>query len=223
MNITVITPPLFEPVTLTEVYKQLRLTPDHEGSPGEETHPNDTQLAAMIQTSREHVEAMARRSLVQQTVRLSLRSFPVSYDTWVASYSDRRALVQTVRLFRPPVIRVEAVRYYDGDNLLQTVDAASYYVTDDAVPELRFISGFSQPTVYDRPDAVRVEYVAGYAPSNSPSSTQADYIGNVPRALRDAILIGVQLLHDDMAPQDREALEKMQERLVQPLRVQLAL
>lgn len=220
MNLTVTTPPPFEPVTLLEVYKHLRLDPDHEGSPGEESHPDDAMLSRHIATARAHVEQMTRRSLVQQTVRLSLATFPVSADAWTLSAAPRTA-VRCIRLHRPPLIRVDSVRYYDGDNVLQTLDSAGYYTTDDQVPELRFVSSFSAPTLYDRPDAVRVEYVAGYTPSGSPSTTQEDYTGNVPQWAKDAVLIGVQLLYDDMAPADADKLERLREALVQPYRVQL--
>ena len=61
-----------------------------------------------------------------------------------------------IRLVCPPVIAVSSVRYYDSANALQTVSASDYYVTDEQVPELRFLATFAAPTVYDRPDAVRI-------------------------------------------------------------------
>lgn len=222
MNLTVITAPPFEPVTLLQVYAHLRLDPDHEGSPGEETHVDDDMLSRMIATARAQVEQMTRRALVQQQIRLSVPAFPRAIDITCVSDKRPRILMQDrILLHRPPLIRVDSVRYYDGDNALQTVDPASYYATDEQVAELRFVSSFSAPTLYDRPDAVRVDYTAGYAPSGSPSSTQADYIGNVPQALKDAILLGVQLLYDQTTPADAEKIERMREALVQPYRVQL--
>ena len=219
MNITVITPPPFEPVTLAQVYAHLRLSPDHEGSPGEETHPDDAMLARHITTARQHVEQMARRSLVQQTLRLSIPGFPsTARGTFPPS---RTQAPELIRLYRPPVLRVASVTYVDTDNTLQTLASANYYVTDEQVPELRFTSAFSAPAVYDRPDAVRVNYVAGYMPNGSPPATQDDFAANVPSALRDAILIGVQLLYDNMTPADAAATERMRECLVQPYRVQL--
>lgn len=221
MNLTVITAPPFEPVLLTEVYKQLRIEPDHEGSPGEETHPDDPMLSGFIITAREQVEFMARRSLVQRTLRLSVPGFPSgAYGTFPAS---RTQAPEFIRLHRPPVMRVESVSYFDTDNALQVVDATSYYVTDDQVPELRFNTGFSAPAVYARPDAVRVNYVAGYAPLGSPPATFDDFVANVPRTLRDAILIGVELLYGNMTPADAETASKMQAAMVQPLKVHLSL
>jgi len=123
---------------------------------------------------------------------------------------------------RPPVVRVTSVKYYDIDNALQTVDAASYYLTDDEVPELRFVRDFSAPTTYARPDALRVEYVAGYAPAGSPPSSRADYVVNVPQSLVNAILASVTLLYDSLPPANMEAIANMREAYMSPFRVQLS-
>lgn len=219
MNITVVSEPPFEPVTLLEVYAQLRLTPDHAGSPGEQTHPDDDLLTSHIATARKFVEQATRRSLIQQTLRLSDAEFPVHcYGGWPWT---QRARVRHLYLRRPPFVRVESVRYYDADNDLQTVAAADYYVTDSLVPELRFVTGFVAPTLYDRPDAVRVDYVTGYTPANSPAESQDDYAANVPEGLKNAVLLGVQLLYDDLADSDRAAIERLRESLLQPFRIQL--
>ena len=154
MKITVLQPPPFEPVTLAEVHKHLRL--DLDGSPA--SHPDDDMLQRLIATARGQVESMARRSLVQRTLRLSVEAFG-----------------DAVRLVRPPVLRVESVTYFDTSNVLQVLDPATYFVTDDEVPELLMANGASAPSTYSRPDALRIEYVAGYAPDGSPATTQADY------------------------------------------------
>lgn len=220
MNITVVSAPPYEPVTLAEVYAALRL--DLVGSPP--THPDDATLLRMIRTSREEVEAMTRRSLVQQTLRLSLSDFPVDIDTWGARSARARALsVVAIRLARPPVASVVSVKYYDAANALVTVDPIDYYVTDEEVPELRFVSTFVPPTVYNRRDAVRIEYVAGYAPSGSPlPATQEEYAANIPSALKDAIILGVQLLYDVLTPADAATTRAAREALVATHRVALA-
>jgi uncharacterized phiE125 gp8 family phage protein len=216
VNLTVVVQPPFEPVTLSDVYKHLRL--DTEGSP--ETHPDDTRLTRHIEAARRHVETMTRRALIEQTLRLSMPMFPFTTDAWFISTS-RNTLTRRIQLHRPPFVSVTSVQYYDGDNALQTLATSDYYVTDEQVPELRFVSAFSTPTVYDRPDAVRVTYRVGYTPEGSPPTTQEEYAGNVPAGLKDAILIGVQLLYDDLRPEDFKALEMAQESLVQPFRIQL--
>jgi uncharacterized phiE125 gp8 family phage protein len=216
MNLTVITPPLFEPIDLAAVYTHLRLDPD--GSPL--THPDDAMLEGFIKTARDFVEKATRRALVQQTLRLSMGSFPLYCGgCWLSGW---RSSPDRIRLLRPPLIRVDRVSYYGDDNLLADVDPADYFVTDDLLPELRFVSSFAAPSVYARPDALRIEYAAGYLPQSSPAETQADYAANVPQALKDAVLLGVQLLYDNPAPAEREAVERMRESILQTYRIQLS-
>lgn len=218
MNLAVITDPPFEPVSLAQVYAQLRLDPDSDGdSPPTYSHPDDALLTGHIVSARQHVEAEARRSLVRQTLRLSMPSWPVAEACWPRD----RDVPRRIRLVRPPVIGVLSVRYYDAENVLQTVSPGDYYVTDEQVPELRFVTTFVRPTLYDRPDAVRVEYEAGYAADDSPATTQEEAAANVPQTLKDAVLLGVQLLYDNLAQEDRDALERARAALIWPLKVML--
>lgn len=212
MNVTVITPPPFEPITLADCYLALRLDPDD--SPP--THPDDDLISGHIATARQYVESEARRSLIQQTLRLSMGYWPVGDGCLWDRTTPRR-----IRLTRPPVLSVSSVKYYDASNALQTVSPSDYYVTDEQVPELRFVTAFARPTLYDRPDALRVEYVAGYTPTGSPAETQSDFAANVPQTLKDAVLLGVQLLYDNLASKDREDMERTRAALIQPFKVYL--
>lgn len=205
MNITLIAQPPFEPVTLAEVYKQLRLDPDISSSPAEASHPDDAMLRAQIQAAREFVETATRRSLVLRTLRLTTNALSCG----------------GIRLRRPPLQRVLAVSYFDTGNQLQTLDESQYFVVDDQVPELRFVGGFSVPSLFARPDAVRVDYVAGYTPAGSPPTTQEEFAAAIPQTLKQAVLIGVQLQYDNLADPDRAAMERLREALIQTLRIQL--
>lgn len=222
MNLITVTPPPFEPVTLAEVYAHLRLEP--EGSPA--THEDDAMLQRQIATARAYVEQATRRALVLQTLRLSAPGFAdlargatATHYRWVTPPAGGAIVIP---LYSPPLVAVTAVEYFDTDNALQTVDAASYYVADALVPELHFVAAFATPSTQTRPDAVRVTYQAGYAPDGSPPATQEDYAANVPQGLKDAILIGVQMLYDSITPADLERMERMREAILQPYRVQLA-
>jgi uncharacterized phiE125 gp8 family phage protein len=181
---------------LADVYEHLRL--DTEGSPA--THPLDSMLERYIRTATDQAEKIARRSFVQQSLRMTTAAFP--------------AAGKGLELLRPPLIRVESVSYYDADNALNVLSASDWYVTDDRVPQLRMVTNFGTPTLYDRPDAVRIDYVAGYTPSGSPSVTQEDYAGNVPDNIKDAVLLGVQLLFDNLTPDERAATERAREYLL---------
>lgn len=218
MNVVVTAPPPFEPVTLREVYASLRL--DTEGSPA--THPDDAMLQAHISSARQDIELRSRRALVRQTLRVSYASFPWSRQAYdQLSPSSRMNALCALRIPRPPLVSVESVKYYDASNALVTVDPASYYTTDEEPSELRFTTSFVPPTVYARPDAVRVTCVVGCSPAGSPPTSQEDYAANVPQPLRQAIILGVQSLYDDLQPADWTRLQTAIEALVQPYRVQV--
>ena len=89
------------------------------------------------------------------------------------------------------------------------------------MPQLRLVEGFDVPwhDVYRRDDAVRVTYRAGYPPEGSPPTGQAEYAANVPQGLKQAILIGVQLLVDRFDANERADLTRAQAALLSPYTV----
>lgn len=204
MNVQVIEQPPFEPVTMAEVYNHLRLDPD--GSPLE--HVDDVMLRGFIAAARQFVEGETGRALVRQRLRLTASAFG-ALAGWPGG----------VRLLRPPVATVLAVSYFDGQNLRQDLDAADWYVADTGFPLLRTPVNFVTPEAYGRPDAVTIDYIAGYPPVGSPPLSQEDYIANVPPALKTAVLLGVQLLYDNLAADQRDRMERTQRALLAPFRV----
>lgn len=213
MNITVVTPPLFEPVSVAEAAQHLRWDPELEGSPPEEFYPQQAMLERNIRTAREFVEKGTRRALVEQTIRLS-------GSAWGSAPAGRfRDCRNYIELLRPPFIEVVSLEYYDGANSLQVVDPSNYYITDDLVPRLYVSTGYSFPAFYERDDAVRVTYRVGYAPEAASPMTQAAAAANVPAALKDAILIQVQLLSDRFDRNEREDLERARDALITQNRV----
>lgn len=193
MNLTILTPPQFEPVSLGEVYESLRI----DEAPGEDQQAH---LERLITTARREVEHLTQRSLVRQQLRLSTGSF------------------NGLSLLRPPTISVELVQYYDAGNVLQTVDPENWYLTDDLVPQIELAGGMNFST-YNRRDAVRVTYWAGYPVDGSPGTNWEEVIANVPSEAKDAILIGVQLLYEAMDPTDRDRLERARAALINGLKV----
>jgi uncharacterized phiE125 gp8 family phage protein len=86
------------------------------------------------------------RSIINQTWRLTLDAFP-----------------DALKLYNPPIVSVSSVKYYDEDNVLQTLDPQDYTV--DNVSEPGYIvpaPDVDWPCTYDKINAVVVEYVAGY-------------------------------------------------------------
>lgn len=211
MNLIVLTPPPVEPVTLEDIYTFLRLDP--AGSPP--THPDDAMLETMITAAREKVEQTTRRALVRQQLRLVLPAFPrfrvrsgfAGDDPDFAFWRDAG-----IELPKPPFAELVALRYYDDGNVLRTIDADDYFIADDGyVAKIEAGQQFQWPTTTTRPDAVQVDYVAGYAPDGSPPS---DYRANIPAALVTAVKFEVQLMYDELAPEKRRDIENTIARLV---------
>ena len=85
----------------------------------------------------------------------------------------------TLTVDRTPLSSVSFVKYYDaGTELLTTIDSGNYYVdTYSRRPRIVPISTYTWPSVMDRPNAVQVQYVAGYANA-----------ATVPQMLKQAIM-----------------------------------
>lgn len=138
MSVRVVTPPTIEPVTVADAVAHCRI--DHSD--------DNALLARLIAAARTRVERSLQRSLLPQTLRLSLYSFP--------------AHNRPIQLPRPPVTSVDSVTYIDfaGDNLT----LLSYQSDLDSEPA-RLSPAFEQcwPCSRWQPNGVVVTYQAGYA------------------------------------------------------------
>lgn len=109
---------------------------------------------------------------------------------WVQEYTNRQLMSATWELYLDnfsscidldwcPVTAVSSVKYYDGDNTLQTLGTSNY--DTDIISEPARITrayGIVYPTIYTRTNAVVIEFVAGYANAAS-----------VPDPIKSAILL----------------------------------
>lgn len=215
MNITVLDQPPFEPVSWAEVFLHLRLG-DSDDADDAIDHPDYALLQVQIAAARKHAEQITQRSFVQQTLLLT-DNFENRHGYWYPYWS--RCGASYIELPRPPLVSIASVSYYDLDNVLQVVDQGDYFVVDDLVPRLQFGSGFAFPCTHRRSDVWRIEYVAGYAPSNSPAATQDDFAANVPAGIKQAILLGVQLQYDDLTPEQAKRIETTRDSLLSAFRI----
>lgn len=105
---------------------------------------------------------------------VTLQSYIDAATTWIEEYTGRSLLTQTWqgalcdfphRFWLPraaPLQSVTFVKYYDTANVLQTLATSVYTVPAFEEPaSITLAYGQSWPAVYDRADAVRVEYVTG--------------------------------------------------------------
>lgn len=138
IGVQVVTPPTEEPVTLTEAKARLRVDGTEE----------DTDVAALIAECREACEDETQRAFVTQTLTATFDRFPIG----------------EFHLPRPPLQSVAWVKYYDLSGTLQTLDPSLYHVAAAGEPgRIRHAFGIIWPfTQFGRPEAVQVQYVAGY-------------------------------------------------------------
>lgn len=138
------TPPAVEPVTLAEAKAYLRL--DHT--------TEDGLVTALIVAARQQVEVFTRQALVTQTVLEYFDAFP----RWEPFDFD------SLYLSVNPVQSVEAFTYIDQNGIEQELQTTDYEL-DSASHPARLNSSYDAkawPGALLVPNAVRVEYVAGY-------------------------------------------------------------
>jgi len=142
MGLRLITDATIEPITLTQVKKQLEIADSM-------TRHND-QLTQLITAVRKSTERITRRAWINQTWRLTLKRFP-----------DCR----TIDLPRPPLASVSSVTYVDTGNVTRTLTpTVDYVVKTNSQPGVVALAvAKSWPTTEpEEQEAVTVNYVAGY-------------------------------------------------------------
>ena len=144
--------PVVEPISITEAKLDLKIDDSTE----------DDLLAILIKASRETVEIRTGRSLITQTRVIKMDYFPCT---------------DTIKIPNGPVQSITHVKYYDEDEVLQTLDSSEYWVDSDS-DICRVVVKDSWPSTEDRPNAVIVTYVCGYGTAGS----------SVPAPLRKAML-----------------------------------
>lgn len=137
MKVEVTTEPAEEPVTLGEAKAHMRVDSSDE----------DALISSYIKAARSWAEGFLGRSIVTQTRSAFLDEFPDG----------------PIELLHSPVQSVSYVKYYDISGSLITLDASKYIVdTKDIPPKIHFLDGESWPDAKTRPNAVEIQYVAGY-------------------------------------------------------------
>ena len=156
-----------DPVTLDEVLQHLRLT----STSAEE----DTELLNMITAATEYAENITKRNLRGSTVTKHLTSFP----------SPLYRLKSGITLTKGPVASITSVKYYDTDNVQQTVDPSAYrlVIVDNNSTLYPAIGGNWPSDCNEEPFAIEVIYVL-------------DATG-IPQAIKHAILLIVGALYEN--------------------------
>lgn len=147
---SIVTPPTREPIAYDEAAEHLRVdsTDDIEV------------ISSLIPVAREMIDGITGLASTLATWRVVSPSWRALRDTLTPSFR--------LRLFRAPLVDVDHVKYYDTDNVLRTLDPSQYLVIDFTSPGSVILTG-DRPLLFNRPDAVQIQFQAGHAePSNVP-------------------------------------------------------
>ena len=137
---------------------------------------DDTLLKGMISAVNSYLDGRSGttgRALLTQTWQQNFWGWPdamngvyipLAENTYFSPNSGERGL----RLPLEPVQSIVSVKYYDTTNTIQTVNPSFYGLyTDDLGSYCRLVpQTFTYPSVYVRPDAVQVQFIAGETATN---------------------------------------------------------
>lgn len=139
------------------------------------TDDQKTDIDALVTAARQFFEKHTRRQLMPATWYLYLDDFPGD------DYNGECSIF----LEKSPVTAVSSVKYYDENDELQTLVENTDYFTDLHSEPAR-IRVDSVPTVYDKPNAVVIEFTAGFTDAAS-----------VPEPVKKAMLLMVAHLYEN--------------------------
>ncbi|MDD3182362.1 MAG: head-tail connector protein [Alphaproteobacteria bacterium] len=133
-----ITPPVVEPVTLDEMKAHARINDDAD----------DELLSALLIAARQWCETYTRRAFIAQT--------------W-AQYLSSRPSQDRIRLIRPPLISVTAVRTYDDQDQETLWENNNYFIDAASEPALLVLRNGKTWANFERAaNGMLIEYIAGY-------------------------------------------------------------
>lgn len=157
-------------LTLSELKAHLRIDHSYE----------DTALEFYRKAAQEYLdgrEGYLGRSLCSQTWEWLLPLFPYGKE---------------IHIPLPPLQSITSIEYYDGSNALQTFASDNYAVRTEArTGYLALNADASWPATYEREDAVKITFVAGYGAASA-----------VPSAIKWAAMLIAGRLYANRGDQD---------------------
>lgn len=137
---------------------------------------DDDLITEMIEAATEEAQNYTGLTLAPATYRGTLNLWP----------SDK-----IIQVPIPPLASVTSVSYYNEAGTLTAVDVANYTVITTSSPgQIQFKEAYTLPDLQDRPAAIEVVFVAGYAVANVPK--------DIKKAIRKKVFADYES-RDDMA------------------------
>jgi uncharacterized phiE125 gp8 family phage protein len=131
--------PAIEPITIDELKTRLRITSCHF----------DSELQDLLKAARTTVENESNRRLITQTLEMHIEDFPRDDE---------------IEMRMAPIQSITHVKYYDQDDVLQTLNSSTYYTDLTSVPpRLELKNNQTWPlTSLEKPNKVVITMVVGY-------------------------------------------------------------
>jgi uncharacterized phiE125 gp8 family phage protein len=172
MALSIITPPLAEPLVLADVKNHLRIDSDITS--------DDTMLTSFITAAREHGETLTGRTFITTVLRLRL-------DGFAQCGLGAGGGMNVIELERGIVRSIGSIHYLDMQGVQQTLDLATVAQDLDSVPA-RLTPKFGQvwPIPVPQIGSVWIDYTAGYG----------DTAAAVPQVIRQWMLVRVATLYE---------------------------
>lgn len=111
---------------------------------------DDTMLEAFINAATSQIEARLNR--------------PLRLQRWIYNIDYSDLTLGLIYVNKAPVVSVDSIDYYDSNNTLQTLSSTNYFTSLSSNPCK--IKVMSLPNIYNRLDAVKITFTAGYSSVN---------------------------------------------------------
>lgn len=179
-TVQLVTAPAAEPVTLAEAKAWAKI----------DASDDDALLVALVAAARESAENYLRRSLISQTLRLTIDQAPSGVEDCLGegvydlpSTILTGGLPKVIELPKGPVQSITSVTNYALDDTASVFASGSYSLNTD-----RLVLGYGAtwPSGLRATAACAILYVAGYGDTGS----------SLPQAIRTALLMHIQRMYD---------------------------
>lgn len=207
-GLSLVTPPVVEPVSVEQAKKHLRLDADFMD--------DDDYVKSLIMVARGITEGYIRRAIIKQKWCLTMDRFPTWGDTddpyfWLY----RRGIID---LTVPPFMALDDFKWIDTNGAEKSLADAfptagmdptaplDQWITVDAQDDsvrLEPLYGQFWPVTQFRIKSVKISYWAGYTdgvPPNGIDPQDGDPAGKVPPEIKHAILMVVSNLYENREP-----------------------
>ena len=171
-------PPEIEPITLQKARYHAKVDADRT--------EEDWLILAAITAARQLAETQLGRRLITQTWRITIDSFIDTQAMWNSIASSSIA----IEIPLSPLQSILSIKYFDSNNVEQTLDPAAYEYDPFAVrARVRPVWSTQWPQIRQRPDSIVISAIVGFG----------DTPEDVPASIRQWILCAVTSMYENRA------------------------